>query len=70
MLGDDVGTVLARCDYHRVAEGYGGAGLLLTEDARIDETLDRARELSRAGRPVCINVHLRRSEFRKGSISM
>jgi acetolactate synthase-like protein len=70
MLGDDVGTVLARSDYHRVAEGYGGAGLLLTEDARIDETLDRARELARAGKPVCINVHLRRSEFRKGSISM
>jgi acetolactate synthase-1/2/3 large subunit len=70
MLGDDVGTVLARCDYHRVAEGYGGAGLLLDDDARIDETLDRARELSRAGRPVCVNVHLRRSDFRKGSISM
>jgi acetolactate synthase-1/2/3 large subunit len=70
MLGDDVGTVLARCDYHRVAEGYGGVGLLLTEDGRIDETLDRAREAARAGRPVCINVHLRRSEFRKGSISM
>jgi acetolactate synthase-like protein len=70
MLGDDVGTVLARSDYHRVAEGYGGAGLLLTEDARIDETLDRARELARAGKPVCVNVHLRRSEFRKGSISM
>ncbi|MFY3743512.1 thiamine pyrophosphate-binding protein [Anaeromyxobacter sp. Red801] len=70
MLGDDVGTVLARCDYHRVAEGYGGVGLLLTEDGRIDEVLDRAREAARAGRPVCINVHLRRSEFRKGSISM
>ncbi|ACL64426.1 thiamine pyrophosphate protein TPP binding domain protein [Anaeromyxobacter dehalogenans 2CP-1] len=70
MLGDDVGTVLSRCDYHRVAEGYGGVGLLLTEDAGIDETLDRAREAARAGRPVCINVHLRRSEFRKGSISM
>ncbi|HET9597690.1 MAG TPA: thiamine pyrophosphate-binding protein [Anaeromyxobacteraceae bacterium] len=70
MLGDDVGTVLARCDYHRVAEGYGGAGLLLAEDARIDETLERARELSRAGKPVCVNVHLRRSAFRKGSISM
>ncbi|ABC80790.1 thiamine pyrophosphate-binding protein [Anaeromyxobacter dehalogenans] len=70
MLGDDVGTVLARCDYHRVAEGYGGVGLLLTRDDRIDETLDRARETARAGRPVCINVHLRRSEFRKGSISM
>jgi acetolactate synthase-1/2/3 large subunit len=70
MLGDDVGTALARCDYHRVAEGYGGAGLLLTDQARIDETLDRARALSRAGKPVCINVHVRKSEFRKGSISM
>jgi len=70
MLGDDVGTVLARCDYHRVAEGYGGVGLLLTEDARIDEVLDEAKALARAGKPVCVNVHLRRSDFRKGSISM
>lgn len=70
MLGDEVGTVLARCDYHRVAEGYGGAGLLLTEDARIDAVLDEARALAHAGKPVCINVHLRRSAFRKGSISM
>jgi len=70
LLGDDVGTVLPRCDYHEVAEGYGGAGLLLTDGARIDETLDRAKALSRAGKPVCINVHIRRSDFRKGSISM
>ncbi len=70
ILGDDVGTVLRRCDYHRVAEGYGGAGLLLDDPAKIDETLDRARELARAGKPVCINVHIARSDFRKGSISM
>ena len=70
ILGDDVGTVLARCDYHRVAEGYGGAGLLLTEDAKVDETLDRAIALSRSGKPVCVNVHIRRSDFRKGSLSM
>ena len=70
LLGDDVGTVLPRCDYHEVAEGYGGAGLLLTDGARIDETLDRAKALSLAGKPVCINVHIRRSDFRKGSISM
>ncbi|MFO0582701.1 MAG: thiamine pyrophosphate-binding protein [Anaeromyxobacter sp.] len=70
MLGDDVGTVLARCDYHRVAEGYGGKGLLLTEDARIDAVLDEAKALARAGHPVCVNVHLARSDFRKGSISM
>ncbi len=29
VLKDDVGTVLARTDYHKVAEGYGGRGLLL-----------------------------------------
>lgn len=70
ILGDDVGTVLNRTDYHRVAEGYGGVGLLLTDPAKIDETLDAAKEHARAGRPVCINVHIAGSEFRKGSISM
>ena len=70
MLGDDVGTVLARCDYHKVAEGYGGAGLLLKDPARIDDTLREAKALAASGKPVCINVHLGRSDFRKGSISM
>jgi acetolactate synthase-1/2/3 large subunit len=70
ILGDDVGTVLNRCDYHKVAEGYGGVGLLLTDPAKIDETIDQAKKLAKAGKPVCINVHIARSEFRKGSISM
>ncbi|HTM20442.1 MAG TPA: thiamine pyrophosphate-binding protein [Kofleriaceae bacterium] len=70
MLGDDVGTVLERCDYHKVAEGYGAEGLLLTNSNQIDETLDRAKALARSGKPVCINVHIARSDFRKGSISM
>lgn len=70
ILGDDVGTVLERRDYHRVAEGYGGAGLLLDDEARIDAVLDEARALARSGRPVCLNVHLRKSAFRKGSMSM
>jgi len=65
MLGDDIGTVLNRCDYHLVAEGYGGVGLRLDDPAKIDETIDRAKALSRAGKPVCINVHLARSDFRK-----
>lgn len=70
ILGDDVGTVLQRRAYHTVAEGYGGVGLLLEDPVRIDETLDHARDVSRQGRPVCINVHLGKSAFRKGSISM
>ena len=70
LLGDDVGTVLRRTDYHRVAEGYGGLGLLLDDPRKIDAVLDEAKAIARGGRPVCINVHLARTEFRKGSISM
>lgn len=70
MLGTALGTELTRCDYHKVAEGYGAKGLLLTESGKIEETLAEARTLAAAGRPVCVNVHLRRSDFRRGSISM
>ena len=70
ILGDPIGTVLRRTDYHLVAEGYGGKGLLLTDPAKIDETLDEAKRLSAAGTPVCINVHLRTSDFREGSMSI
>lgn len=70
MFGDDVGTVLRRSDYHVVAEGYGGKGLLLDRADRIDAVLDEAKKIAASGKPVCINVHLRRSEFRKGSISI
>ena len=70
LLGDDVGTVLRRTDYHRVAQGYGGQGLLLEEDSKVGETLDEARRIAASGVPVLINVHLAESDFRKGSISM
>jgi acetolactate synthase-1/2/3 large subunit len=70
VLGTSLGCDLRRTDYHRVAEGYGGVGLSLTDPARVDATLAEAKAIARAGRPVCINVHLRRSEFRKGSISI
>jgi acetolactate synthase-1/2/3 large subunit len=70
LLGDAVGTVLARTDYHRVAEGYGGRGLLLTRTEDAAEVLARAREIAAAGHPVLVNAHLGGTEFRKGSISM
>lgn len=70
MLGDDVGTVLRRTTYEKVAEGYGGVGLELRDAAKIDETLSAAIEHARAGRPVLVNVHIAATEFRKGSISM
>lgn len=70
ILEDDVGTVLRRTEYHKVAEGYGGVGLLLTDQADTDDVIKEAQKLSRQGKPVCINVHLAQSDFRKGSISM
>jgi len=35
LLGDDVGTVLARSDYHRVVEGFGAAGLMVKKTADV-----------------------------------
>jgi acetolactate synthase-like protein len=70
VLGTTLGCDLRRTDYHKVAEGYGGVGLVLTEASRVDAVLAEAKAIARTGRPVCINVHLRKTDFRKGSISM
>ncbi|MCP5285645.1 MAG: thiamine pyrophosphate-binding protein [Burkholderiaceae bacterium] len=70
MLHDDVATVLARTDYHRVAEGFGAAGLCVKTDAEVPTALARAREIARSGRPVLVNVWLEKTAFREGSLSM
>ena len=70
MLKDEVGTVLAHTDYHRVAEGFGGRGLLLNDARKIGEVLAQARQLAAEGHPVLINAHLAKTDFRKGSLSM
>ena len=70
MLGDDIGTVLRRTDYHVVAEGYGGVGLLLDRPEAIEETLATAKREAAAGKPVLINALLGKTDFRKGSLSM
>jgi thiamine pyrophosphate-dependent acetolactate synthase large subunit-like protein len=70
MLGDDVGTTLRSTEYHLVARGYGGEGLLLDDPLQIEQTLLEARRIAAAGRPVLVNVLLSKSDFRKGSLSM
>ncbi len=70
MLGTDIGTVLRRTPYHEVGQGYGAVGLLLDDPAQVDETLDEAKALAAAGKPVVINVHISATDFRKGSISV
>ncbi|HVR96138.1 MAG TPA: thiamine pyrophosphate-dependent enzyme, partial [Thermoanaerobaculia bacterium] len=70
VLKDDVATVLARTDYHKVAEGYGGCGLLLSRPEEVRPVLEEAVRIARAGAPVLVNALIDRTEFRKGSISM
>lgn len=70
LLGDDVATVLARSDYHRVVQGFGAAGLEVKRTLQAPEVLAQARDLARAGTPVLVNVWLDRTDFREGSLSM
>jgi acetolactate synthase-like protein len=70
VLGDAVGTELAPTDYHKVAEGYGGRGLLIERPEQVADVLAEALAISRAGEPVLVNVRIGRTEFRKGSISI
>ncbi len=70
MLGDDVGTVLARTAYHDVARAFGAEGIEVRHANEVESALARARAFAAAGRPVLINVWLDRTDFREGSISM
>jgi acetolactate synthase-1/2/3 large subunit len=70
MFKDDVATVLARTDYHAVAQGFGAAGLVARRTEEVEPVLRQAREIARSGQPVLINVWLDRTDFREGSISM
>jgi acetolactate synthase-like protein len=70
MLGDDVGTVLARTDYHKVAAGYGGQGLCIERPEDVEPVLAEAVRIASGGSPVLVNALIGKSEFRKGSISI
>jgi acetolactate synthase-1/2/3 large subunit len=70
LLHDDVGTVLARSNYHEVVRGFGAAGLVVKKTADVPAVLAQARDLARGGTPVLVNVWLDKTDFREGSISM
>jgi acetolactate synthase-1/2/3 large subunit len=70
LLHDEVGTALARTDYHAVAAGFGAEGVVVKRDDEVPAALERARAAARAGKPVLVNVWLDRTDFREGSISM
>ncbi len=70
ILHDDVGTVLNRSDYHRVAEALGGSGMAIRNEAEIAGAIETARSSVAQGKPALINAWLGKTDFRKGSISM
>jgi len=70
LLHDDVGTVLSRADYHRVAEGFGAKGLVVDHPDQVVSTITEAKALAADGHPVLINAHIGKTDFRKGSLSM
>lgn len=70
MLGDDVGTVLARTAYHEVAAGFGAVGIEIRKPEDIRAGLTRAIGAALGGSPVLVNVWLDKTAFREGSISM
>lgn len=70
LLGDAVGTELAKSDYHKVVEGFGAKGILVRERSELEGAMAEAKAYAAKGIPVLINVHIATSEFRKGSISM
>jgi len=70
LLGDGVGTVLARTAYHEVARGFGAEGFEVKHLRELEWTLRRAREAAAGGRPALVNVWLDKTDFREGSISM
>jgi len=70
LLRDDVGTVLRRTDYERVAEGYGATGLKITRAEQMAPVLREAQAIARSGSPVLVNALIGKSEFRAGSIAI
>ncbi|XP_073234556.1 2-hydroxyacyl-CoA lyase 2-like [Porites lutea] len=72
MFGSSIGCDLEFTNYHVVADGYGGKGLLLSNSstAEIDSTLSRAQDLARDGTAVLINALIGKTDFREGSISV
>jgi thiamine pyrophosphate-dependent acetolactate synthase large subunit-like protein len=70
ILQDDVAVMLAHTDYHRVAEGYGGAGARVERLAEFADAVRAAQAAAAAGTPYLINAVIGKTDFRKGSISM
>eukprot|EP00794_Sanderia_malayensis_P016669 gene16669-18361_t len=72
MFGSIIGCQLAHTDYDKIAEGYGGAGLMIKQGTAedIDAIFKQAQKMQKDGKPVLINALIGKTNFRDGSISV
>ncbi|XP_076030219.1 2-hydroxyacyl-CoA lyase 2-like [Oratosquilla oratoria] len=71
MFNSAVACNLAHCDYHKVVEGLGAAGLLLGRGDDITSVLKEAQNIHRdEKKSVLVNALIGKTDFRKGSISV
>ena len=66
---DDVACMLTRNDYHKVSEALGGVGFVIDGRSDVEGVLRQAREEGKT-KPVVINAHIGRTNFRDGSLSV
>jgi len=69
-LKDDVACTLRYTEYNKVSEGWGATGVLIGSQEEVQKSLQQALEYHKKGSPCVINVLLKKSDFRKGSISV
>mmetsp|Transcript_683 Transcript_683/g.1504 ORF Transcript_683/g.1504 Transcript_683/m.1504 type:complete len:697 (+) Transcript_683:22-2112(+) len=75
MFGSSVACPLAYTSYDKVAEGFGGKGFCVGADGQYDahqveEVLRQAQSCAKQGAAVLVNVHIGKTDFREGSISV
>ena len=70
MFKTSVACDLVHTDYHDVAEGYGGRGLLVSDIDKVEATYAEAKKLYEEGHSVLINALIGKTKFRDGSISV
>lgn len=70
MFKDDVACPLEYCAYGEVSRGYGGQGLDITSPDEVEAGLRAAQVTASSGKGVVVNVHIGKTDFREGSLSV
>ena len=69
-LKDTTATLLKHSRYDKIVEGFGCKGILVKTESELEPALILAKKLAKNGYPVVVNVLLKKSKFREGSISL